>query len=129
MSAAVDRLVAQAVEQGFGEFVSDEIAERCGAILRRTRTDRVDGSILTPKVNGTPVGPWLTIPTALLGSTVHGLAVVPRRVHRPSRWGASPVHPRGDGHRPDVGPVGLVVLASVRRRALTGMPAWSSGDL
>ena len=35
----------------------------------------VDGSILTPKVNGTPVGPWLTIPTALLGSTVHGLAV------------------------------------------------------
>lgn len=34
MTAAVDRLVAQAVEQGFGEFVSDEIAERCGAIIR-----------------------------------------------------------------------------------------------
>ncbi len=43
MSAAVDRLVAQAVEQGFGEHVSDEVAQRCGAILRRTRTDRPEG--------------------------------------------------------------------------------------
>lgn len=43
MSAAVDRLIEQRIAQGFGEFVSDEVAERCGAILRRTRTDRPAG--------------------------------------------------------------------------------------
>jgi len=34
-----------------------------------------DGILLTPRVNGVEVGPWLDIPASLLGSTKHGLAV------------------------------------------------------
>lgn len=40
MSAAVDRLIEQRIAQGFGEFVSDDVAERCGAILRDRTEDR-----------------------------------------------------------------------------------------